>query len=70
MSKILHLSDIHFGRNYNEYNVDGVFDRKELILEELIECISKMDKKPEHDNNFNCSSSLIVGSLSLSFISL
>ena len=48
MSKILHLSDIHFGRNYNEYNVDGVFDRKELILEELIECISKMDKKPEH----------------------
>ena len=48
MSKILHLSDIHFGRNYSEYNEDGVFDRKELILEELIECISKMDKKPEH----------------------
>ena len=26
MSKILHLSDIHFGRNYSEYNVDGVFE--------------------------------------------
>ena len=33
MSKILHLSDIHFGRNYSEYNEDGVFDRKELILD-------------------------------------
>lgn len=47
---ILHLSDIHFGRNYPEYGIQDNFDHKESILEELIECISSIEKgwRPEH----------------------
>lgn len=47
---ILHLSDIHFGRNYPEYGQKDKFDDKEKILEELIELIAGIDKKmqPEH----------------------
>lgn len=47
---ILHLSDIHFGRNYSEYNQMDNFENKERILDELIECISEIDKQmqPEH----------------------
>ena len=29
---ILHLSDIHFGRNYPEYGIKDAFDKKEKIL--------------------------------------
>lgn len=42
---ILHLSDIHFGRNYPEYGQKDKFDDKEKILEELIELIAGIDKK-------------------------
>lgn len=47
--KILHLSDIHFGRNYECYDIKDKFDNKEKILDELINCIAKLDNlKPEH----------------------
>ena len=47
---ILHLSDIHFGRNYPEYGEKDVFDKKEKILDELISCIANIEDsdKPEH----------------------
>lgn len=46
---ILHLSDIHFGRNYECYKIQDNFDKKEQILSELIECIKNLDVfKPEH----------------------
>lgn len=43
---ILHLSDIHFGRNY--YSIKGEFSNKDAILEELIECIVSSNYKPDH----------------------
>ena len=46
--KILHLSDIHFGRDYPKYGESGKFDDKDRILKELIDCISRMEEKPEH----------------------
>ena len=47
--KILHLSDIHFGRNYECYDIKDKFDNKEKILDELINCIANLDNlKPEH----------------------
>lgn len=47
---ILHLSDIHFGRNYPEYKQRDDFENKDRILEELIQCISHIEDKehPEH----------------------
>lgn len=45
---ILHLSDIHFGRNNPEYKVKGKFQNKDMILEALLESISKTEFKPEH----------------------
>lgn len=46
---ILHLSDIHFGRNYKCYGLNDKFDDKEKILEELIQCIKELDEFcPEH----------------------
>lgn len=47
---ILHLSDIHFGRNYPCYGLSDNFKRHDEILEELIEIISDLDDalKPEH----------------------
>lgn len=47
---ILHLSDIHFGRNYPEYGIKDAFDKKGKILDELISCIANIedDYKPEH----------------------
>lgn len=47
---ILHLSDIHFGRNYPEYGIQDVFAEKESILSELISCISNIEDRarPEH----------------------
>jgi predicted MPP superfamily phosphohydrolase len=47
---ILHLSDIHFGRNYKCYGLKDEFDKKEVILSDLIECIKNVDKefKVEH----------------------
>ena len=47
---ILHLSDIHFGRNYPCYGLSDNFKRHDEILEELIEIISNLDDalKPEH----------------------
>lgn len=50
MMNILHLSDIHFGRNYPEYGIKDSFENKEEILNELITCISNIEDgwKPEH----------------------
>lgn len=47
---ILHLSDIHFGRNYPCYNIKENFAKHDLILDELIEVIEHLDEnlKPEH----------------------
>lgn len=47
---ILHLSDIHFGRNYPEYGVEDSFQNKDKILNELIEYVGTIDDsyKPEH----------------------
>ena len=47
---ILHLSDIHFGRNYPRYRIDDPFDKHDEILDELIERLSGLDDmlKPEH----------------------
>lgn len=47
---ILHLSDIHFGRNYKCYGLKDEFDKKEIILTELIECIKNLNQesKIEH----------------------
>lgn len=47
---ILHLSDIHFGRNYSRTGIKEKFERKEKILDELIDCIKKLDSclQPEH----------------------
>lgn len=50
---ILHLSDIHFGRNYNRYKLaekyGEKFTDKGKILDELIECIKNIEVlKPEH----------------------
>lgn len=50
---ILHLSDIHFGRNYDRYGLaekfGDKFDNKEKILSDLIKCIGGLgDFRPEH----------------------
>ena len=46
---ILHLSDIHFGRNYECYGLKDKFDDKDRILSELIDCIKESgDFLPEH----------------------
>lgn len=47
---ILHLSDIHFGRNNPKYGLKDPFERHDRILDELIELISGFDAtlKPEH----------------------
>ena len=47
--KILHLSDIHFGRNYECYGIKDEFDNKDRILNDLIACIKNLDVfRPEH----------------------
>ena len=47
---ILHLSDIHFGRNYPEYGIKDTFEKKDQILEDLISCIASIEDglRPEH----------------------
>ena len=47
---ILHLSDIHFGRNYPEYGIKDAFEKKDQILEDLISCIANIEDglRPEH----------------------
>ena len=47
---ILHLSDIHFGRNYACYGIKDRFEEKEQILNDLLACIKNIDKglRPEH----------------------
>lgn len=47
---ILHLSDIHFGRNNPVYGLKDPFTRHDQILDELIEMISGFDDglKPQH----------------------
>ncbi len=45
---ILHLSDIHFGRDNPEYKVKGVFQNKKRILQELLVSIRDNSIKPDH----------------------
>ena len=45
---ILHLSDIHFGRDNPEYKVKGVFQNKKQILQELLVSIRDNPTKPDH----------------------
>lgn len=47
---ILHLSDIHFGRNNPNYGIKDNFAKHDKILNELIERLSELDDdlKPEH----------------------
>ena len=44
---ILHLSDIHFGRDNPEYKVKGVFQNKKQILQELLVSIENNSIKPD-----------------------
>lgn len=47
---ILHLSDIHFGKNYPYYGIKQNFKKHDEILDELIDVIANLDDvlKPEH----------------------
>ena len=47
---ILHLSDIHFGRNYPEYGLKDNFAKHDEIIDGIIEKIKELpdDLKPEH----------------------
>lgn len=47
---ILHLSDIHFGRNYPEYGIEDPFERHDEILDGIIHQMETMEDelKPEH----------------------
>lgn len=47
---ILHISDIHFGRNYSRYHLPDRFTLHKAILDELIDTLAKLDDslKPEH----------------------
>ena len=46
--RILHLSDIHFGRHYEQYHEHGVFENRQLILSEMLSVLEKMDTKIDH----------------------
>lgn len=45
---ILHLSDIHFGRDNPKYGVEGDFKKKEEILQDLLCSIRDNAMKPDH----------------------
>lgn len=45
---ILHLSDIHFGRDNPKYKVQGVFNKKKEILRGLLVSIRDNKMKPDH----------------------
>ena len=45
---ILHLSDIHFGRDNPEYKVNGEFQNKKQILQDLLISIRNSSIKPDH----------------------
>lgn len=45
---ILHLSDIHFGRDNPQYKVQGVFNKKKEILRDLLVSIRDNTMKPDH----------------------
>lgn len=45
---LLHLSDIHFGRDNPNYSVKGEFANKRQILKDLIVSISNNAMKPDH----------------------
>ena len=48
--RILHLSDIHFGRNYARTKITDPFEKKDEIMTELLSYIGSIPKelKPEH----------------------
>ena len=48
--KILHLSDIHFGRNYARTKIKDPFEKRDEIMEGLLKCIGDIPEgqKPEH----------------------
>lgn len=48
--RILHLYDIHFGRNYARTKITDNFENKEKILNDLIDCIKNLEShlRPDH----------------------
>jgi hypothetical protein len=48
LMRILHLSDIHFGRNNEKYKVEGCFNNKVEILENLLLAVRDLKVKPNH----------------------
>lgn len=48
--KILHLSDIHFGRNYERTKITDPFEKRDEIMNGLLSCIGSIPEgqKPEH----------------------
>lgn len=48
--KILHLSDIHFGRNYTRTKITDPFEKRNEIMDGLLNCIGSIPEgqKPEH----------------------
>ena len=48
--KILHLSDIHFGRNYARTKITDPFEKRDEIMDGLLSCIGSIPEgqKPEH----------------------
>ena len=47
---VLHLSDIHFGRDYKRTGIADSFEKRQEIMNGLIDCVDGMEKedKPEH----------------------
>ena len=45
--KILHLSDIHFGRDYKKYKIKGGFEKKQEVLNNLLDTIKDLKEKPD-----------------------
>lgn len=47
---ILHLSDIHFGRNYARTKITDPFEKRDEIMDGLLNCIGSIPEgqKPEH----------------------
>ena len=42
--KILHLSDIHFGRNYARTKIKDPFEKRDEIMDGLLKCIGIFQK--------------------------
>ena len=50
--KILHLSDIHFGRDNKKYKIEGGFKKKQEILNNLLDTIKDLQDKLDYISYF------------------